>query len=147
MQDVGGRQVRALPIREKQRTTIYPRITPEGYDLQKMLAKRVAEVVELGNQKDGRILLFPALRGGWINHGNFGIMRRKAQELAGWPKDGDEYRWDFRSLRHVFCSYYMFELNKDARDVSVAAGHENVATTLRMYAGPTAGALDRLTAD
>ena len=147
MQDVGGKQLRALPKREKQRSTVYPEFTPCGYELEKMLRRRLEEVMKLGQEKDGRILLFPALRGGWITHGNFGLMRRKAQKLAGWPKVGNKYRWDFRSLRHVFCSYYLFELGKDARDVSVAAGHENVATTLRMYAGPTAGALDRLTAE
>lgn len=146
--DVKGKKSRALPKRDKQRTTIFPAITPCGYKLLEELDRRIQEVKNVKPGKTGRRLLFPAERGGWMNHGTFGVKRRAAQKLAGWKVDENgKFFWNFHSLRHNFCTYYLFDLGKDARDVSVAAGHESVATTLRMYVGPTAGALDRLTTD
>ena len=146
--DVKGKKSRALPKGNKQRKTIFPRVTPMGYQLQEQLERRIKEVKEAGKERDGRLLLFPAQRGGWMNHGTFSAKRRAAQKLAGWKMDQDgKYQWGFHSLRHTFCTYYLFDCGKDARDVSVAAGHESVATTLRMYSGPSAGALERLTSE
>ena len=92
-----------------------------------------------------RLLLFPNEKGGWQSGSNFGRrIRRPAQEAAGWPKVGGKFIWTHHSLRHVFCSYYIFDRKADVRDVSIAAGHKSYMTTMDMYVGQSKGALDRL---
>ncbi len=54
--------------------------------------------------------------------------------------------WNFHSLRHVFCSYMINELGCAPIDVSIAAGHENISTTLSMYVSASNSSLDRLKA-
>lgn len=54
--------------------------------------------------------------------------------------------WNFHSLRHVFCSYMINELGCAPIDVSIAAGHENISTTLSMYVSASESSLSRLKA-
>ena len=56
------------------------------------------------------------------------------------------FMWNFHSLRHVFCSYMINELKCAPIDVSIAAGHENISTTLSMYVSASASSLNRLKA-
>lgn len=149
--DVGGTLIQTLPKWNTTRVTTYPKITPEGYDLAGELKKRINElkkITEIPEIQDGskRLLLFPNSEGGWLGASTFGTrVRRPAQENANWPKDSNKkYLWNFHSLRHVFCSYYYGDLKKDIRDVAVAAGHRSPSTTMEMYVGNVAGAIERL---
>lgn len=152
--EVRGEKKRTLPKWDTIRKTTYPIDTPGGYALHKNLTKRVNELKKLkkSNQiptlQDGskRLLLFPNKSGGWQSSSYFGKnVRRPAQEAAGWPKDSDgNFLWTHHSLRHVFCSYYIFDRQADVRDVSIAAGHKSYTTTMDMYIGQSQGALDRL---
>jgi integrase len=149
--EVSGQFSRTAPKWGTVRKTVFPKKTPMGYDLQKALRKRVKELKSL-NQiptlADGsqRLLLFPNEKGSWMSHSNFSArVRRPAQEMANWPKKEDgHFRWNFHSLRHVFCTYYLFDLEKDLRDVSIAAGHRDYSTTMQMYVGQSEGAIKRL---
>ena len=147
----GGNKSRQLPKWEKQRTTVFPEVTPSGYKLKANLKKRISELNKMNVTpvlQDGtsRKLLFPNRDGGWLCPSSFGNrVRRPAQELAGWPKDTDgKFVWNFHSLRHVFCTYYFVDLQKKIGDVSVTAGHASPVTTLEMYVGITEGVLDRM---
>jgi integrase len=148
--EVGGKKSRALPKFGKQRTTIYPRITPSGYPLAEEVKRRVAEIQEVEDAPtllDGtsRRLLFHNPRGSWISQSWFASrIRRPAQEKAGWPKSGDQYRWTFHSLRHVFCSYYLGDLKQSPQDVAIVAGHSDAFTTISMYVGASREAIDKL---
>ena len=153
--EVRGKMKRTAPKWNTTRTTVYPIVTPGGYKLQEMMKKRVAELKKLKktNQvpelQDGslRLLMFPNEQGGWQSGSNFGKrIRRPAQEAADWPKDKktQKFIWTHHSLRHVFCSYYIFDRKADVRDVSIAAGHKSYTTTMDMYVGQSKGALDRL---
>ena len=152
--EVRGEKKRTLPKWDTIRTTTYPLVTPGGYALHKNLTKRVRELKKLQASKqipslqDGskRLLLFPNKSGGWQSASYFGkSVRRPAQEVAGWPKDENgKFLWTHHSLRHVFCSYYIFDRKGDVRDVSIAAGHKSYTTTMDMYRGQSQGALDRL---
>jgi len=148
----GGNKSRQLPKWDKQRTTVFPEVTPSGYKLKANLKKRIAELSKLNVTpvlQDGtsRKLLFPNRDGGWLCPSSFGNrVRRPAQELAGWPKDVDgKFIWNFHSLRHVFCTYYFVDLNKRISDVANTAGHASPVTTLEMYVGITGGVLERMT--
>ena len=148
---VAGNKTRELPKWDTQRKTVFPEITPEGYKLQENLKKRISELQkmkEVPKLQDGshRRLLFSNQEGGWLCPSAFGTrIRRPAQEKAGWPKDASgKFVWNFHSLRHVFCTYYFFDLKKDIRDISIAAGHASYLTTLEMYVGNVDGALERL---
>jgi integrase len=149
--EVSGRFTRTAPKWGTVRKTVFPKKTPCGYDLQKALRKRIKELKALKvipTLADGsqRLLLFPNDKGSWMSHSNFSArVRRPAQELAKWPKnEKGRFRWNFHSLRHVFCTYYLFDLGKDLRDVSIAAGHRDYSTTMQMYVGQSEGAIQRL---
>jgi integrase len=148
----GGNLSRELPKWDTQRKTVFPEVTPSGYKLKENLQKRIKELEKLNESpqlQDGslRKLLFPNRDGGWLCSSDFGKrVRRPAQELAGWPKKSDgKFQWNFHSLRHVFCTYYLFDLEKNIRDISIAAGHASYLTTLEMYVGNVEGVIDRLT--
>jgi integrase len=148
---VAGNKSRELPKWDTQRKTIFPEVTPEGYKLLENLQKRIKELQrmkEVPMLQDGshRRLLFSNQEGGWLCPSAFGTrIRRPAQEKAGWPKSSSgKFLWNFHSLRHVFCTYYFFDLKKDIRDISMAAGHASYLTTLEMYVGNVEGALERL---
>ena len=148
----GGNKSRQLPKWDKQRTTVFPEVTPSGYKLKANLKKRISELNKMNVTpvlQDGtsRKLLFPNKDGGWLCPSSFGNrVRRPAQEIAGWPKDSDgKFVWNFHSLRHVFCTYYFEDLKKKIGDVAVTAGHASPVTTLEMYVGITGGVLERMT--
>jgi len=149
--EVSGYFKRKAPKWGTVRKTVFPKKTPSGYELQKALRKRINELKsleEIPTLADGtkRLLLFPNTNGSWMSNSNFSThVRRPAQVLAKWPrKENGRFRWNFHSLRHVFCTYYLFDLEKDLRDVSIAAGHRNYSTTMEMYVGQSEGAIQRL---
>jgi len=148
----GGNKSRELPKWDTQRKTVFPEVTPSGYKLKANLKKRIKELEKLEETpalQDGtsRKLLFHNRDGGWLCPSTFGNrVRRPSQELAGWQKNPDgKFLWNFHSLRHVFCTYYLFDLKKNIRDISIAAGHASYLTTLEMYVGNVEGVLERLT--
>jgi len=148
----GGNKSRQLPKWDKQRTTVFPEVTPSGYKLKANLKKRISElnkknVTPVLQDGTSRKLLFPNKDGGWLCPSSFGNrVRRPAQEIAGWPKDSDgKFVWNFHSLRHVFCTYYFVDLKKKIGDVAITAGHASPVTTLEMYVGITGGVLERMT--
>lgn len=150
--DDAGNMSRQLPKWDVQRRTIFPEVTPGGYKLAEQLQRRIKELksnTQIPKLQDGthRQLLFPNSTGGWIGGANFSTrIRRPAQTLAGWEKDPatGKFLWNFHSLRHVFCSYMINDLRRDPADVSIAAGHGSITTTLEMYVGRVEGALERL---
>lgn len=147
-----GRKIRETIFRSRSPVTA---TYPKGFDIAGQLAKHVARM-EATNPSG---LLFPAPRGGYWSHSNF--YRRKfhpAASAAGWPTtkvhrvltrgkpavELEKLNWTWHSLRHVFCSYYLWELGAAAADVSRAAGHSSVDITLRIYSSEPADSLDRL---
>lgn len=150
--DDAGNLSRELPKWDVQRRTVFPEVTPAGYKLAEQLQRRVKEVKsthKIPTLQDGthRRLLFTNSQGGWIGAANFSTrVRRPAQDLAGWERDSStgKFIWSFHSLRHVFCSYMINDLRRNPADVSIAAGHGSVSTTLEMYVGRVEGALERL---
>jgi integrase len=150
--EVGGKKTRTLPKFGKQRTTTFPRVTPSGYPLLIELQRRIAEVTAIEKPallQDGtnRRLLFTNTKGTWISQSTFSrSIRRPAQEIAGWPKGRDTFRWTFHSLRHVFCTYYLSDLKQSASDVAIAAGHSDAYTTISMYVGASREAIVKLSA-
>ena len=150
--DDAGNLSRELPKWDVQRRTVFPAVTPAGYKLADQLQRRVKEVKathKIPTLQDGtnRLLLFPNSKGGWMSGANFSTRtRRPAQALAGWQKDPTtgKFIWNFHSLRHVFCSHMINDLRRDPADVSIAAGHGSISTTLEMYVGRADGALERL---
>lgn len=151
--EVRGKKERSLPKFSKQRTTIFPRVTPSGYKLQEELRRRIKEVNAIENPallQDGsnRRLLFTNTKGTWICRSTFAkSVRRPAQEIAGWNRKADgKFRWTFHSLRHVFCTYYLSDLKQSASDVAIAAGHSDAYTTISMYVGASREAIAKLSA-
>ena len=150
-----GNKTRTLPKLAKQRKTVYPSITPNGYELAKQLQRRVNEVktrklsekvtLQSGNN---RKLMFPNSKGDWLSQSYFAKrIRRPAQELVGWPrKSNGNFKWTFHSLRHVFCSYFLIDLKQKPTSVAIAAGHSSVITTLAMYVGVSQGAIEEMSA-
>jgi integrase len=160
--DDGGNLSQELPKWDTVRTTTFVERTPMGYPLAAQLQRRVNELkgldirgkkieeVEIPVLQNGqqRLLLFPNTQGGWNSNSNFAKrVRLPAQKMAGWKKAKDgKYLWNFHSLRHVFCSHMISDLGCAPIDVSIAAGHKNLSTTLEMYVGNSEGAIDRLRA-
>lgn len=150
--EVSGKKTRTSPKLNKVRTTVYPTKTPEGYPLAAMVKRRITELNKLKvtpELLDGsrRRLMFHNKEGSWISQSAFASkIRRPAQIIAGWPMDDEKFRWTFHSLRHVFCSYYLGDLNQSAKNVAVAAGHSDVFTTLSMYVGASRDAIEKLSA-
>ena len=158
--DDAGNLSQDLPTWDTVRTTTLVEKTPMGYPLAAQLQKRINELkgldargkkikdVEIPVLQNGqqRLLLFPNTQGGWNSNSNFAKrVRHPAQKKAGWKKGKDgKYLWSFHSLRHVFCSHMINVLGCAPIDVSIAAGHKNLATTLEMYVGNSEGAIDRL---
>lgn len=154
--DIGVRQEIGPPKRNKHRVTLYPARTPQtqwfpdGFDLSHHLRRRVEQVRDT-DAADG--LLFPAPRGGFYSQTNFyGRRFHPAAKTAKWPTQAAQrgsrqvvgLKWKWHSLRHVFCSYYLWDLHATPADVSMAAGHGSVDITLRIYASNVSGALDRM---
>ena len=138
----------------KTRTTIYPIDTPAGYALAAAVRARVRQV----SRQDPDGLMFPAPRGGhWVQRNFYARRFDPACEAAGWPmvtqtrrrRDGKAMKekckaWTFHSLRHVFCTWLLWECEASPADVAKAAGHASPETTLRVYANDLPGTLERL---
>jgi len=143
--EVGGKLFVEAPKGRKQRRTIYPRRTPQGYPLAEMAAARIEATraeQEAGTNPLG--LIFASPRGRHWRSSNFA--RRvlgPAYQAAGWRDTGGNGTWTWHSLRHVFCTTALFTWKMDPADVSRLAGHANIRITLDMYIGTTAGTLDR----
>jgi len=143
---IGGRPKLMLPKGDKLRTTVYPIRTPPtaryplGYPLREKLKQRRDELSD-SNQR-----MFPAPGDGYWWRSNF--YRRKvkpAAQRAGWFAQGAERPyWTWHSLRHVFCTYYLWDLGRSPRAVADAAGHSSVSVTLNLYGG--SGVHERLDA-
>ena len=150
--EVCGRKTRTAPKFNKARTTVYPTTTPAGYPLAAQVKRRITELKKLNASPkllDGtrRRLMFHNTKGSWISQSWFASkVRHPAQVIAGWPIENGKFQWTFHSLRHVFCSYYLGELNQSAKNVAVAAGHSDVFTTLSMYVGASRDAIEQLSA-
>lgn len=151
--EAGGKKVRKTPKMGKTRTTVFPTTTPFGYPLLQELKRRLVELEALEETPtliDGskRRLLFPNKTGSWLSQSAFATrIRRPAQDLAEWPKgENGQFKWNFHSLRHVFCSYYLGDLRQKASSVAIAAGHSSVFTTLSMYVGASKEAVSEMSA-
>lgn len=141
---IKGRPVVTLPKGDKTRTTVYPERTPEtklyatGYPLDEQLRKRVGELTSPTDR------LFPAPRGGeWWRTNLYRRVIEPAARQAGWyPEGSDDPTWTWHALRHVYCTYMLWDRNKSPRAVADAAGHSSVSVTLNRYGG--AGVHERL---
>ena len=146
--EIGGQQFEETPKNRKQRRTIYPRRTPEGYPLADRIAARIQAArreQEAGTNPLG--LMFPSPKGRRWRANNFSRRVLKGAYLAaGWRDpagDRGGRPWTWHSLRHVFCTTALFTWKLDPTDVSRMAGHANYRITLDLYVGTTAGILDR----
>ena len=143
--EIGGKIYLEAPKGRKQRRTIYPRTTPQGYPLAEMVAARIGQARaehEAGANPLG--LLFPSPKGRYWRSSNFARrVLAPAYLAAGWRGTDGTGPWTWHSLRHVFCTTALFTWNIDPADVSRLAGHASIRITLDMYIGTTAGTLDR----
>ncbi len=140
--EIGGTLYVEAPKGRKQRRTIYPTRTPEGYPLADMIAARIEAAHEAGTSPLG--LVFASPRGTHWRSSNFARrVLAPAYRAAGWRDADGNGTWVWHSLRHVFCTTALFAWKMDAADVSRLAGHANIRITLDMYVGATAGTLDR----
>ena len=143
--EICGKQYVEAPKGRKRRRTIYPRRTPDGYQLAEKIAARIEEAraeQEAGTNPLG--LMFPSPRGKHWRSSNFARrVLAPAYLAAGWRDAGGNGPWIWHSLRHVFCTTALFTWKLDATDVSRMAGHANSRITLDMYVCTTAGVLDR----
>ena len=143
--EVAGHLYIEAPKNRKFRSTVYPRRTPEGYPLAERLAARIEEAraeQQAGANPDG--LIFPSSTGRYLRSSNYNRdTLQPAYRKAGWRSTSGEGDWVWHSLRHVFCTTALFTWKLDPTDVSRMAGHANYRITLDMYAGTTAGVLDR----
>jgi len=160
--EAGGLREITDPKGRKKRTTVYPTRTPptkrypKGFELAQAIARQKKWVIKKYGQD---ALMFPNPTGGMWSASNFRNRRFKpAATAAKWstkkvkrmlansaePEEVDGFVWTWHSLRHVFCTYYLWELSAKPVDVSQAAGHSTVEITLKIYANEAPGALERL---
>jgi integrase len=146
----------APPKMAKQRTTIYPEVSPTGYPLGEMMRRRIQEARRerrAGHNPKG--LLFPATNGDWWWTGNFHRdLFEKSALAAGWkytdrdnPYAGGTRRercWEltWHSLRHTFCTVALEEWKLADSIVSLLAGHSDPNFTRTRYVGAAEDALD-----
>lgn len=141
---INGKPQVTLPKGDKKRTTVYPAVTPptsrfkDGYPLEEKLRARLSE---LNNATDR---LFPSPAGGeWWRSNFYRRISIPAARKAGWyPEGSGEPTWTWHSLRHVYCTYMLWDRGKSPRAVADAAGHSSVSVTLNLYGG--AGVHERL---
>jgi len=155
-QPSGKPRTLAPPKMAKQRTTIYPEISPSGYPLGQMMRRRIQEArreKRVGHNPKG--LLFPATNGDWWWTGNFHRdLFEKSALAAGWkytdrdnPYSGGTRRercWEltWHSLRHTFCTVALEEWKLPDSTVSLLAGHSDPNFTRTRYVGAAEDALD-----
>lgn len=134
---IKGRPTVTLPKGDKRRTTVYPERTPptsiyeDGYPLEEMLRKRLKE---LGSTTDR---LFPAPDGGdwWRSNLYRRVINRAARDAGWYPEGSEKPTWTWHNLRHVYCTYMLWDRGKSPRAVADAAGHSSVSVTLNLYGG------------
>ena len=139
----------APPKGGKIRYTRYLSVTPQGrhypkgYPLEKMIAKRKAEVEKQLKEMraSGQVLsdhiglLFPAPRGGPWSQSNLNdhLFRPSATD-ATWPRNANHRLiWTWHSFRHYFATYQLQEKGVPAAFVSDAMGHASVGITIDLY--------------
>lgn len=137
------------PKMAKRRVTIFPEVSPTGYELEEMLRRRAEQA--LAEQRAGinpRALLFPSAAGTWRMTGNFHRdIFEKAADRAGWPsvtserpyagRTRTERTWGltWHSLRHTFCTVALEVWKLADSTVAELAGHDDSSTTRRLYVG------------
>ena len=143
--EIGGTLYVEAPKGRKQRRTIYPTRTPEGYPLADMIAARIEAAQAAQHTGASPLgLVFASPQGKHWRSSNFARrVLAPAYLAAGWRDADGNGTWVWHSLRHVFCTTALFTWKMDAADVSRLAGHANIRITLDMYIGATAGTLDR----
>lgn len=130
VQELRGKGLTVLPPKSgRERQVVIPKQVG-SYPLADLLDERAHDV-----GKDG--LLFPGRRGGFWRKGNF-----NAGEWAVARKSA-EFRWTFHDLRHHYCRW-LLSRGVEPKDVSLMAGHASVTTTLNLYVGHSAWAMDRV---
>jgi integrase len=117
------------------RTTVLPKLTLWGEPLRDRLGAYMA-ARELGPDD----LLFPNADGGWVHASNHArdLWTPAREATPGWAKS-----WTWHGMRHAFCSH-LIATRASVADVSLAAGHRDTGTTLRMYVSATRGTTGRL---
>lgn len=146
----------AAPKMAKRRTTIYPEVSPTGYELGAAMRRRLAEVGReryAGHNRRG--LLFPSPQGDWWWTGVFHRdLSEKAALTAGWkftdemrPHAGTtrlERRWEltWHSLRHTFCTSALEDWHLPDSTVSMLAGHSDPNFTRTRYVGAAEDSVD-----
>lgn len=120
--------VQSLPKGRRRRVTMFPEVTPAGFELAAMLERRLGEV-QRGEP------IFPAARGGWQRRSNYGrYVWDKAAVDVGWPRRADgRWRWPFHSLRHVFATWALHDARIPIEDLSRLMGHSSTRVTQDIY--------------
>lgn len=155
-QHSGAPRQLAAPKMAKRRTTIYPEVSPTGYDLGAAMTRRLEEVHReryAGHNRRG--LLFPSPFGDWwwtgVFHRDF---FEKSALAAGWhftdelrPNAGTtrlERRWEltWHSLRHTFCTTALEDWGLADSTVSMLAGHSDPNFTRTRYVGAAEDSVD-----
>lgn len=121
----GGQTIRVPAERCKRRLTVYPQVTPTGYPVAAMIARRVEEAAADQAGGHNRLgLMFPAPRGGYLRKSNF-INRHAvpAYTTAGWRTDTDGSDvWSWHDLRRVFWDTALNTWGLSIPDVSALCG-------------------------
>lgn len=144
------------PKMSKKRTTLYPEVSPTGYQLDREMRRRIKEVRKeqrAGSNLKG--LLFPSEQGDWMWTGNFHRdIFEKAALAAGWPYVDEEVpygkgarqqrKWDlvWHSLRHTFCTVALDEWGLPDTTVAYLAGHGDTTLTRSRYVDPAEDSID-----
>jgi integrase len=119
----GVRMYLDLPKWCRVRNAWFPDMTPNGYPLHDMLARRIEEVGDNG-------LLFPvATKPDHWQHRSTANRRVFAVAVAHTPLWRPEH--ELHDARHLYCSWLLNELKVDIDDVQVLAGHSTVESTKR----------------
>lgn len=143
--EVEGVQLIELPKGGIVRTTIYPAISPTGFQLAEALQRRVTEA--LRERKAGsnpQALLFPARNGLYLRQSSFWVsVVDPAMREAAWRDEDGNGEWTWHTLRHVFCTTAINEWKMDLTDVTRLAGHANSHITTERYLGTVTGVLER----
>ena len=135
--ETGGQTVRVPTVGRKRRPAVYPSLTPTGYPLEAMIARRVEEATaDKANGRNRLGLVFPSPRGGYLRKSNF-INRHAvpAYTAAGWRTDPEGSNlWSWHDLRRVFWDTALKTWGLNITDVSALSG-DPAAQTLPELSG------------
>ena len=147
LETIGGPHL-ALPKGNKRRWTTYPQVTPTGFRLAEVIARRLDEIAqEKAAGINPRGLLFPSERGTWLLGSNFHRdVFEPAALAADWPHVVEEKPWGvgktrhqrtwsltWHSLRHTFVTWQLEDLDQPPSRVATLAGHESAEFTIARY--------------